>query len=414
MPLWGRPSGARQDKRRKDWERQRQWEEQRRFDEMDSESDDRQGVELDSSFVSDELYFTGADLGYLAQDKHVYEYSDSSNGSYDGDELNELDGAAMQVAIRDKEEMLVQRALERIRRAQFMGKTSVKLSQPELDALERKRQKDQAKARKPVARAKFTNKHQSGGQSSTSLRTLPVTASRRRSRSSLTQHNNGGNILPEANLPPGFVIAGPDGKPVYTPIGSGTSTSSPYSSSSRPGSRSGSSQSLHTPPPLQPLYRNPQKRFFSVPEQHFSSSSRNPPSPHMPNEEFSRNSRSRSTSVNHPYAPDPHQYRSYSPDLDQLPIQYAQGRRNMSTPIDVLHPNARSPVPLPRVYGSSSDPTLFRQEHPGGTTRQESCSDDDVDDSDDDDGVQIDVRASNQGYSGTSGGSRGRHRKFRR
>ena len=415
MPLWGRPSGAKQDKRRKEWERNRQWEEQRRFEEIDSESDDGQGVELGNCFVSDELYFTGTDLGYLAQDKHHHDYSDGSNESYDGYELDEWDGASVQVAIRDKEEMLVQRALERIRRAQSLGKTSVKLSQSELDALERKRQKDQAKARKPVVTAKVTNKRQNSGQPFGPLKVLPNAAGRRRSRTSSTQPNEGKDIISEANLPPGFVIAGPDGKPAYAPIASYSPTGSVYGPSSRPGSRSGSSHSLHTPPLPQSQYRNQQKRFFSVPEKHFSPSSRNPPSPRIPIDEPSRSSRSRSTSVSQSYVPDPYQYRSYSPDLDQVPIQYAQGRRNMSNSVvEAPYTGVRTPVSLPRVYASSSDPSLLRRDYVGGNAVHESGSDDDVDDEDDNDGVQVDVRAYGQGYCMTSSGFGGRQRKSRR
>ena len=48
---------------------------------------------------------------------------------------------AVQLAMRDKEDQLVDKALERIRRAQMLGKKNVRLSRRELDALERKRQK---------------------------------------------------------------------------------------------------------------------------------------------------------------------------------------------------------------------------------------------------------------------------------
>ncbi|EEP82978.1 conserved hypothetical protein [Uncinocarpus reesii 1704] len=46
---------------------------------------------------------------------------------------------AIQLALKDKEDRLVDRALERIRRAQILGKSKVKLSQRELEALERRR-----------------------------------------------------------------------------------------------------------------------------------------------------------------------------------------------------------------------------------------------------------------------------------
>ncbi|THC98234.1 hypothetical protein EYZ11_002316 [Aspergillus tanneri] len=46
---------------------------------------------------------------------------------------------AVQLAMKHKEDWLVDKALERIRRAQVMGQKNVRLSKPELEALERKR-----------------------------------------------------------------------------------------------------------------------------------------------------------------------------------------------------------------------------------------------------------------------------------
>lgn len=53
---------------------------------------------------------------------------------------------AVQLAMRDKEDQLVDTALERIRRAQMLGKKNVKLSKRELDALERRRQQNESNA----------------------------------------------------------------------------------------------------------------------------------------------------------------------------------------------------------------------------------------------------------------------------
>ena len=145
MPSWGRPSGTRQARRRKDrspYKHQR--EEALRFEEIDSGSDDGQGVNLEGPFTSDELTFTGADLGahMRSRQREVYEYdsdtSDEAHRVFSG-----TTGGMMQLALKDKEELLVQKALERIRRAQALGRTNVKLSQPELDALERKTKIDQ-------------------------------------------------------------------------------------------------------------------------------------------------------------------------------------------------------------------------------------------------------------------------------
>lgn len=61
--------------------------------------------------------------------------------------MSEVEGTnALQIALRDKEEALVQSALARIRRAQEKGKREVKLNQDEIDALEKRRKRMQAAA----------------------------------------------------------------------------------------------------------------------------------------------------------------------------------------------------------------------------------------------------------------------------
>lgn len=408
MPPWGRPSGVWQGKRRKDWERQtRQWEEQRRFEELDSDSDDGQGVGLNDAFVSDDLNFTGADLGLYLKERRSYDYSDDSDDSYDRVEIDDRTGAAMQVALRDKEEWLVQMALERIRRAQLMGKTAVKLSQDEIDALERKRQKDEARSRKAVPRPKVSDKRQSSGRSSNSSKPVPPVAGRRKSRSSLTKHNEDDRASYPPNLPPGFVVAGPDGKSIYAPTGYEPSTGAPSGSSSRPGSRSTSSHSLSQQAPSlsQPQYRSQQKRYFSVPEQYLTSTTsrtRTPPLPRPQPAVTGRTSRSRSSSSSQPYPLDILQYQTYSPPLPQIPAQYAQSRRNVSGPADVHYPYMRSPPPSSsaRQYASSSEPSLLSREYSAGGGYHDIVSTeyDDEEDDDDDDGVQVNVRPYEQGH----------------
>lgn len=77
---------------------------------------------------------------------------------------------AVQLAMRDKEDQLVDKALERIRRAQILGKKNVRLSQRELDALERRRQQtdDSSGARRPkqtgsAANVRPPSRRKSGG-----------------------------------------------------------------------------------------------------------------------------------------------------------------------------------------------------------------------------------------------------------
>ena len=76
---------------------------------------------------------------------NYYDYYADETGSVDGVEYDLYDDTdstvayAIELAMKDKEEWLVDRALERIRRAQVSGQNNVRISKRELEALERKR-----------------------------------------------------------------------------------------------------------------------------------------------------------------------------------------------------------------------------------------------------------------------------------
>ncbi|MCJ1483053.1 hypothetical protein MMC06_003219 [Schaereria dolodes] len=422
MPSWGRPSGAQNGKRRKEWARQaKQWKEERRFEELDSDNEDGQGVELDGSFASDELHFTGADLGLRSRNKGKYDYADSSDASTDSDDgFNDRDGTAKQLALRDKEELLVQKALERIRRAQMLGKTNVKLTQPEIDALERKRQKDQAKAKKSSLNLKMNDRRQSRTRTTNPASNITPVAVKRKSRSSLNKYEDNNPSTLAGNAPPGFVVPGPDGNPVYAPIGYYQPPSLPYGASSRPDSRSPSTNSLQqrTPPLAPSQYRGQPKRYPSVPEQMPQSilKVRAPSLQRALPDDPSWIPRPRSASSTHSLSSDHYPYQAYSPPLPNVPPQYTQGRRNVSGPADIQYPGLRSTASSNRPYASSSDPLLVQRKHSGQGGR--SGSEDDLDDDDDDDdGVQVDVIPYGQGYNvqvNSPGFNNGRQRKGHR
>ena len=121
------------------------------MEELDSEDDNSpQGVELDQAYGqprhrSDELRFTGIDLGAgmvrRRRSGEVYNHDFTPSEDEDEYEYDMQTGLIrrpeMQVAFREKEEMLVERALDRIARARALGKPNVKLSRAEIDALER-------------------------------------------------------------------------------------------------------------------------------------------------------------------------------------------------------------------------------------------------------------------------------------
>ena len=118
------------------------------MEELDSDDTDTQGVGLNyekKRFASDPLHFTGVDMG-SSRARRSYAFGDSEDSTEDS-AMSEVEGTdALQIALRDKEEALVQSALARIRRAQEKGKREVKLNQDELNALENRRKRMQAAA----------------------------------------------------------------------------------------------------------------------------------------------------------------------------------------------------------------------------------------------------------------------------
>ena len=397
-----------------------------RFEEVDTDSDGGHGVTSGRHFKSDELHFTGADMGRHTHNRERHNYSDNTDDS-DGldDYYDERNGNGMQVVLREKEDVLVERALARIRRAQELGRPDVQLTEPERDALERKIQIDRAKGKKPPLKKKGSSESTRGSPK----KSLAPAGKRKSSKSSLKKNDEPAG----PPVPPGLVVAGPDGRPLFTPIG--------YypPASSRPNSRSNSVQNLQLsqPPASQAQYRSLPKRYSSSPSEHQYPSSNRPSMPARPllPEDPDWRPRSRSSSIANLAYPFDSYHHPYPPP--QLPPRY-NGRRNVSGPAELGYPDPRSydPSLAPRGYTSSSDPTLVRREYSGGSghnMRGGFASEDDDDDEDDEEGdegsgVLVDVVPYGSGYevnvsssrgqqgpaSGSAGASTGRARKGRR
>ena len=393
----------------------KRWQAERRVEELsESGDDDGEGVEItidEHTFAGDELHFTGVDLGsgtLRRRGKHASdEESEESEESEeeDSDDGSPIAGPSMQLMLREKEDYLVERALERIRRAQMLGKTNVKLSQQELDALERKR--IQVAAPK-MPRSKKTSSSQArrgdrkrtkGDRSSGNSPQLSSTEVRKPGRSSLGSRTEGQPPYPvlsgESYGNPGPLVHGYYGpQPVR-----------PSSSSSRTSSRNPSSQSLrqaqqHSPP--MPQYQHPymQGRYYSVPEgaqirRPSSSSSR--ASTRLDPTDPSWEPRARSNSTIAPYPLDPAQYQVYP--APGVPVHFdprfaPQGRRVASGPPDV-YPGQPPPAfyrypPEEMVATNSSDPTLAARRRrvppPEPSSSSQSSSS-----TDEDEGVQVEV-----------------------
>jgi PRA1 family protein 1 len=119
-------------------------------------------------------------------------YSPSSDEDETSDE-NTLEeqsnnGSQMQLALREKEEALVESALARIRKAQRKGKKEVKLNKEELAALERRRKRlQEEEARKSAGSGSDRRRKDQEARFAVPLAQLEPTSRKRASRSDLDE-----------------------------------------------------------------------------------------------------------------------------------------------------------------------------------------------------------------------------------
>lgn len=414
MPLWGRlPGGRLRRKSQRGWEGEKSWNEGRFEEVPDSSDDEGQDVELDlatsqKGYASHGLRFTGADRGYTAaRRRKVNAYDEDSDYSEDNDDSDgdqRRQEQHMQIIVRENEDFLVEQALERIEHARLMGKTNVKLSQAEVDALERAERIPKqpeptrnAKGKKPVkGRPKAVERKRSKSDKLSSS-TPPAKAiePRRKAKSSAR----------DEPLAPYPMAPGPDyghGSGAITYASSAyhaVPAQRPMSSGSKSASRTASSQSLRQrqqPTPPLPQYQHPYNavRYFSNPDIAYAGRS---PSyapfrtdPSNPNWE----PRARSASNLVPYLTDQPPYGAYQPPAPQFDprdprFTVPPGARIASGPPDP-YPVPQYPAPqIPAYRHPQDDMFLYGTNMSGhGDTAGE---DDDMEDDNEDQGVEIDV-----------------------
>lgn len=342
--------------------------------------------------------------------RQAYDNEISSESSGDDYGSDHEAGGIMQIALRDKEELLVQKALERIHRAQMLGRTNVKLTQSELDALERKRKKDDAESATKKTEMRSADRRRSSGQSRDTLGEQK--SSRRKSKGYFPAYDGESSSSSRRATPPGIIFPGPAGVPAYSPLGYYPAATTQQGGSSRSGSRSASSHGLAQT--SLPLPRAHKQRYSSGPD-----SAEPSPAPRSP--QLSRRlpddpnwiprPRSASSVSGQSYSPD--QYQAYSPPLPQIPYQFSQGRRVVSNPQpDIQYPRNRG-----EPQARSSEPSSRRQEHSRQFTPERGDSDEgSASDDDDGDGVQVDVIPYGQGYGVNvrPGGARERQKRGQR
>ena len=344
MPSWGRPPGAKGSRRRRRWEQEQEvrWEREAsqgvRIEELDSDDTDTQGVGLnfDPKRISyDSLQFSGAGSSSQPRARKGYAYDSDTS-----DSESELDDAsnALQMALRDKEEALVQSALARIRRAQEKGKSQVKLNPEELEALERRRQRMQAAA----IREKGSGSGSGGERKRRSERLISVpideVPGRKKGKSKWAEDFD--PRAPGSGAPPGVLVRGADG--VYAPVG----YYPPQSSSSRNSpTRPRSSTSL--------AYQQGQPRHYPDGTRPTSSSCSGSRRPLPDEEDWVPNSR-RSSLSSQPHGQDPFSYQVDNGHPPPIPQQYIQTRRIVSGPPEIMYSSLpRNP---PSFSSSSRDP----------------------------------------------------------
>jgi len=264
----------------------------------------------------------------------------------------------LQVALRDKEEALVQSALARIRRAQERGKREVKLNQDELDALEKRRKRMQAAA---TATKERKGSASSGGSESERRRrsdrhlvTVPIGEPASRKRAKSMRREEAPPHPPATANPPGMLVAGPDG-PAYAPLGYyPPQARSTRNSPTRP--RSATSQQLRGPPP-QLNYQQGPNRHFSEGTRPVSSSSNSSRRPLPDEEDWVPSRRSSGSSQSH--GVDPFEFQISSDTPPPIPQQYRQSseqssRRNVSGPPEIIYSSVRRSPPMNTPYPAAA------------------------------------------------------------
>ncbi|KAI9893994.1 MAG: hypothetical protein M1814_004764 [Vezdaea aestivalis] len=420
VPPWGRPPGGRGNGGRNRRRQQQEWDEWegRRVEELDSE---------DESVLSRDL--VPVDLRYAAADRRLrrrdrersYSYSDETSSSSNSDEDYDdyygdpSDPSSMQLALRDKEEMLVQQALARIRRAQEKGKQNVKLTQPQIDALQRKQKAGLLPPSKPSSKGKGSPKPTSRNTSSsnstrakaksrvplTSL-TLPDFSLARRSAASTKKKSQTppqSQLVPlQPDMPlystgamqPGFMAAELSSTPPYSHRtnsrpASSSSLSKTFSASPITKSRRSSKSLRGSAPPTPPLSQNPYpapqdylqaQRYSSLPEGARSGRA-------LPHEAAWTPAPRRGPPVQ---MPDPFAYQTYSP-APGAEVAYSSLRRN-PPPVQ-----ARSD---PALAGGGSGRHRRREREYSEDSSEQSESDDSEDDEDGEQGGVVVLEGSSR------------------
>ena len=381
-----------------------------RFQDLGSD-DENGGVILDTDFQPalngksinpDELYFNGMDIrAWEGRASALAEATYEQQNVYQDDSEGRFDSAA-------HEEMLFRRVLDKIRIARAAGNADVTLSSEELHAYQSRLYGPRVSA----ARSQAHSRHNSASTPTDGASVVSVTGDgKHASSSSRTKKSEKRNSVfsskskkekqPSSRMrttamsnvdnyapPPGFVVPGSDGEPIYTPINAYPGSLAREHEPLRSGSRSASDVSHHVSTPsvittrdmlgaypesvydYQTITPRRQGRTVSPPQAAFEA--------HVPPV-----SRTRSSSIESsrlvPFPVEPYQYHSFSPASSSSPTSpqlqytrrvssgvseasYASIPRRVPAPMPVSAPTLLQPAAaIGSGQGSSSDPALVVQ-----------------------------------------------------
>ena len=229
-----------------------------RFQELNNSDDEKNGVALDRGaqqtqkrrqFSPDELYFNDMDIS--AWERRTEAVEGLYDIGYDLQEEDEgyYDDAGNAVSRAEYEELLFRRVLDKIRVARASGVTDVQLSPEEIEAYQSRLHGQRSPPTRSQGRTRLSGspvlddaasvlsansrsdhaKSKSKKRERTSLFSSKPKKEKPSSRKRAVSNVSSGS----SQVPPGFVVPGPDGHPMYTPINpyQGNSPRDPRSSS---------------------------------------------------------------------------------------------------------------------------------------------------------------------------------------
>ncbi|KAF1838709.1 hypothetical protein BDW02DRAFT_488487 [Decorospora gaudefroyi] len=311
------------------------------------------------------------------------------------------------MTLAEYEELLFRRVLDKIRIARAAGSADVQLSPEELDAYQSRMYGTRAPAARPqpqsrpssasipndaasIVSVNATTKAGSSSRSKKSQQRSSLFSSKPKKEKPSSRKQTSNMPLAESHAPPpGFVVPGPDGQPMYAPINAYQGSLFREPDHLHPDSRSASDTSHHNPSP--PRVSPPRDMLGAFPGSEYAYRPSTPPRQGRPvsarQAAYERDlppvSRTRSSSIQSarliPFPVEPYQYHAFSPPSSSSPTspppQYA--RRVSTAPSEASYTSmprrvpvpvpAPAPVPLQRtttglgIQGGRSDPVLATQ-----------------------------------------------------